>query len=107
MYSGFSIYSLERELSSLERRKLAVKDKISRARSTGGPKNINIDDQMKELKFPPIEKDKKAKAKKAAKEKKGEKEEDKLPPLTPGRQQEREPSYAKSPRGISIVEIHV
>ena len=54
MYSGFAVYSLERELSSLEKRKVLVKDKIDTCKKSGGPKNIDVTKQLEQLRLPPI-----------------------------------------------------
>ena len=54
MYSGFAVYSLERELSSLEKRKLAVKNKIDVVRKTGGAKNVDLARQLEAVRLPPI-----------------------------------------------------
>ena len=49
MFSGFSVFSLERELSSLEKRREAIRNKIEDVRKGG-----NIRRGLKSLKLPPI-----------------------------------------------------
>ena len=117
MYSGFAVYSLERELSSLEKRKVLVKDKIDTCKKSGGPKNIDVTKQLEQLRLPPIPnrcgtppekaaKPKKKKKKKpaplddaAAEPAAAAKDDDgglKLPPLSPLKPQVEEDVFSSS-----------
>ena len=108
MYSGFAVYSLERELSSLEKRKVLVKDKIDTCKKSGGPKNVDVTKQLEQLRLPPIINQSGQAPEKIKKKKKPSSLDDtaktddvdslKLPPLSPLRKQVDEEVFNSRPQ---------